>query len=94
MKKNRTLVLVYLSVVLLISIALTAVSCKDATVSQFNALGKPHIITLYGCDGKVIKQWESTGSVSNEANSDGWFFEDAATRKLVEVTGTLVIEVK
>ena len=69
-------------------------SCKDSETAQFNALGKPHIITMYGCDGKIIKQWESTGSVSNSEKSDGWYFEDAATGKLVEVTGTLVIEVK
>ena len=69
-------------------------SCKDATKAQFNALSKPHIIKQYGCDGKVINQWESTGGVSNEQHSDGWYFEDAATRKLVEITGTITIEVK
>jgi len=73
---------------------LTFSGCKDATWSQVKALGNEHIITLYGCDGKIIKQWTSTGSVSNEANSDGWYFEDKATGKLIEVTGTLVIEVK
>jgi len=69
-------------------------SCKDATQAQYNALGKPHIITLYGCNGNIIKTWESTGSVSNETNSDGWYFEDVATGKLVEITGTIIIEVK
>ena len=69
-------------------------SCKDSEISQFKSLGQPHIVTMYGCDGKVIKQWETTGSVSNEAHSDGWYFEDAATHKLVEVTGPIVIEVK
>jgi len=69
-------------------------SCKDAEISQFQALGQPHIVTMYGMDGKVIKRWETTGSVSNEAHSDGWYFEDAATHKLVEVTGPIVIEVK
>jgi len=76
-------------------VGLTAfTSCKDSETAQFSALGKPHIVTLYGLDGKIIKQWESTGSVSNESNSDGWYFEDKATGKLIEVTGTLVIEVK
>lgn len=70
------------------------ISCKDATQAQFNALGKPHIIKQYGCDGKIINQWESTGGVSNEEHSDGWYFEDASTRKLIEITGTIVIEVK
>lgn len=69
-------------------------SCKDAETAQFSSLGKPHIITMYGCDGRIIRQWESTGSVSNEDKSDGWYFEDAATGKLVEVTGPIVIEVK
>jgi hypothetical protein len=81
-----------LFVLLTVIVALS--SCKDATRSQFNALGKHHIITMYGCDGKIIKQWESTGSVSNEEHSDGWYFEDAATGKLIEVTGPIVIEVK
>ena len=69
-------------------------SCKDAETAQLSSLGKPHIITMYGCDGRIIRQWESTGSVSNEDKSDGWYFEDAATHKLVEVTGPIVIEVK
>ncbi len=89
----------------LIGIALSILpSCKDAEAAQFNSLGKPHIIfnslgkphiiTMYGCDGKEIAKWRSTGSVLNEANSDGWYFEDKATGKLIEVTGTLVIEVE
>lgn len=69
-------------------------SCKDATQAQYNALGKPHIIKQYGCDGKIINQWESTGSISNEEHSDGWYFEDVATGKLIEITGTVVITVK
>ena len=73
---------------------LTFTACKDAKRAQFNALGKPHIITLLGCTGDTLRRWESTGGVSNEEGSDGWYFEDAATGKLVEVTGTLVIEVK
>lgn len=80
------------TVMLITIIALSA--CKDAKRAQFNALGKPHIITLLGCTGDTLRRWESTGGVSNEEGSDGWYFEDVATGKLVEVTGTLVIEVK
>lgn len=69
-------------------------SCKDSTRAQFSAMNKAHIITLYGATGTIINQWESTGSISNEENSDGWYFEDAATGKLVEITGTIVITVK
>jgi len=66
--------------------------CKDSQIAQFGSLGSRHKITQYGCDGKVIGQWESTGNVSNESNSDGWYFKDQKTGKLIEVTGTLVIE--
>lgn len=41
----------------------------------------------------MIREWEATGNVSNESSSDGWFFKDEKTGLLVEVTGTLVIEV-
>jgi hypothetical protein len=66
--------------------------CKDATRAQFSALGKRHKITLYS-GGKVVGEWISTGNVSNQENSDGWYFEDEKTHRLVEVAGTLVIEV-
>lgn len=68
------------------------VGCKDATRQQWESLGSKHVITLYAADGKVLGQWESTGNVSNESNSDGWYFRDLKTGKLVEVTGTLIIE--
>lgn len=66
--------------------------CKDSEVQQFESLGSRHKVTLYGATGTVIGQWESTGNVSNQASSDGWYFRDAKTGKLVEVAGTLVIE--
>ena len=76
------------TVILLLSL----VACKDATIAQLGALGSKHRITLYGATGTVIRQWESTGNVSNQQQSDGWYFEDSTTHKLVEVTGTLTIE--
>jgi hypothetical protein len=95
MKTNKTLMtkLTSFTSILSIAIAVLVVGCKDATRAQFNALGKRHRITLYGCDGKVIKEWISTGNVSNQEHSDGWYFEDEATHLLVEVAGPLVIEV-
>jgi hypothetical protein len=35
-----------------------------------------------------------TGSVSNEKSSDGWYFEDAKTHNLVELTGDIQITIK
>jgi hypothetical protein len=67
--------------------------CKDAMRAQWRAIGKRRNVTLYASNGVVIKHWISTGSLFNETQSDGWYFEDEATHLLVEVTGTIVIEV-
>jgi hypothetical protein len=66
--------------------------CTDAHMQQIESLGSNHKVTLYATDGHVINQWTATGNVANEAQSDGWYFRDSETGKLVEVTGTLVIE--
>ena len=77
---------------MIILLLFTMNNCKDATIQQFRSLGCKHKIIQYGCDGKIINQWISTGNVSNEENSDGWYFKDSKTGKLVEITGILVIE--
>jgi len=69
-----------------------SVACTSAHIQQWEALGSKHKITLYAADGKVLGTWESTGRVANEGNSDGWYFKDDKTGKLIEVTGTLIIE--
>jgi hypothetical protein len=66
--------------------------CKDSDLAQLKSMGSRHHVQLLACDGHVIQEWHSTGNVSNESESDGWFFEDEKTHKLVEVTGVLVIE--
>lgn len=80
--------------IIIIISAIMITGCKDARQAQWDALGKAHIIKQYS-GGCLINTWESTGSVSNEDDgSDGWYFEDAATGKLIECTGTISIEVK
>lgn len=76
----------------LILLTIGFTSCKDSTLAQYRSLGTKHLITQYGADGKEINKWESTGNVSNSENSDGWYFEDVKTHKLVEITGTIKIE--
>lgn len=77
----------------LVSIMLftAVVGCKDATRAQWNSLGTRHRITVYS-GGKAVATFISTGNVSNQDRSDGYYFEDEATHKLVEVSGTIVIE--
>ena len=59
--------------------------CKDATRAQFSGLGSKHTVTVWS-GGVAVRVYHSTGSVSNHN------FEDAATHKLVEVSGTVTIE--
>jgi uncharacterized lipoprotein YehR (DUF1307 family) len=84
MKTKLSLAVLMLSMMLM--------GCTTSERAQIESLGSRHRITLYGYDGKVIRQWVSTGRVANETQSDGWYFRDEATGKLVEVTGTIVIE--
>lgn len=72
---------------------LVLAGCTDAGNSQIAALNKPHTIKQYS-GGVLVGEWESTGIIKNEKNSDGWYFEDAKTHKLVELTGTVQITVK
>lgn len=81
----------WLNRLLAVSIVLMLVGCKDATRAQWGAMGSKHTVTVYS-GGIAVKVFHSTGNVSNQGQSDGYYFEDAATHKLVEVSGTVVIE--
>ena len=46
---------------------------------------------MLNCDGSVARTWISSGKVSSEQNSDGYYFMEEGTDKLIEVTGRLII---
>lgn len=71
---------------------LSLIGCTDAEWSSIKSLGDSAEITLYGCDGKEIQKWESTGRVAATDKSDGWEFRDKATGKFIRVSGTVVIK--
>lgn len=75
---------------LLICTSLFFMGCTDATISQFGALGSKHKIELYS-GGQLVREWTSTGKVLTEEHSDGYYFTDTATNRLVRVSGDLVI---
>jgi hypothetical protein len=76
---------------MLAAMALTQ-GCTDADRAQLGGFGNSFAVTLYSANGGVIKQWTSDGKVATEAQSDGWYFKDAASGKLVRVSGTVVVE--
>lgn len=76
---------------MLLAVSLLAVGCTSATRSQIGALGGSQHVVLYACDGHKIQEWDSDGVVHAEDGSDGWYFTDKTTEKLVRVSGAVVI---
>jgi hypothetical protein len=67
--------------------------CSNGDQAKINAWGQDHVIKQFS-GGQLIGQWESTGKVSNETQSDGYYFQDKAAGKMVTVSGTVQITVK
>lgn len=67
--------------------------CSNGDQAKISAWGQDHVVKQFSC-GQQIGQWESTGKVSNEAQSDGYYFQDKATGLMVTVSGTVQITVK
>lgn len=68
-------------------------ACTDAKWGKLQAFGgKAHVRCFSG--GIEIYSGMSTGKVISEANSDGYNFVDAKTKKLMEVSGECVITYK
>lgn len=71
-------------------VLLASIGCTDAWQSQISSYGSKHRIELWS-GGTKVQEWTSTGKVVSEENSDGYYFCDSETNKLVRVTGDLVI---
>ena len=76
---------------LAIVLTLNLVSCTDAAQAKMGGYGDEFKIDMINCDGSTGKSWISTGKVLSEKDSDGYYFLDKETGKLIEVTGRLVI---
>ena len=71
-------------------IILSFVSCTDAQRAKIGGLGNEATVKCWS-GGQVIYEGMSTGKVQSEADSDGYFFKDKASGKLMEVSGNCVI---
>lgn len=69
----------------------SVIGCTSAAQSQWGALGSNQRVTLYS-GGQAVRVWTSNGKVMSETDSDGYYFMDGATGKLVRVTGDVVVE--
>lgn len=65
--------------------------CTDAEMAQIASVGDAGLIKCYS-GGVLIYEGLSTGKISTEKQSDGWFFKDSKTKKLIRVSGDCLIE--
>jgi len=69
---------------------LLTTSCTDAELEKLQSLGNEHRVQLYS-GGKLVKEWCSTGKVSSQVESDGYYFKDKECDCIVLVSGDVVI---
>ena len=74
----------------MITLFMLLIACTDTDIAQLTAIGEPGHITCYS-GGQVIFEGDSTGKIATEEQSDGWKFMDAATGRLVRVSGDCLI---
>ena len=71
-------------------LATAMTSCTDAEKSKLGGYGDTFTVKVLGPD--TVITYHSTGKVISEDKSDGYYFTNAATGKLVEVSGNVIIE--
>lgn len=76
---------------LFLAVVMGSTSCTDAERAKIGGYGDEFKVEMLNCDGTVARTWISSGKVQSEANSDGYYFNDKETGKLIEVTGRLII---
>lgn len=77
--------------VLLVLLLLTG--CYSANRAKMLSSGRDHHIIQFS-GGQKVGEWTSNGRVFSEEHSDGYYFEDKATGKVVEVSGDLQITIQ
>lgn len=77
-------------IILLAAIAVSMLSCTDAEWAKNTNYGENFKVEMYS-GGKLVREWVSSGKVNSEPKSDGYYFKEKGTNKLVEVSGDVVI---
>lgn len=78
------------SLIALAVACLSLSSCSDADRAKMGGLGSKFKVEMYS-GGTKVREWISSGKVHSEQGSDGYYFNDAVTDTVVEVSGDVVI---
>jgi hypothetical protein len=77
----------YLAMVLLL---LIMTGCSDGSISKLTSYGESRSIKCYSAE-KLIYSGVSTGKIQSETSSDGYYFREKESGRLMEVSGNCVI---
>jgi len=77
-------------ITLFIILSVFLFGCTDAKRSKLTNYGNEFSVEMYS-GGELVRSWTSSGKVNSEQGSDGYYFKDKHTGKLVEVAGDIVI---
>jgi hypothetical protein len=69
---------------------IACIGCTDAKRAKLDGLGSKYKVEVLS-GGQVVRTYISTGKVSSEKKSDGYYFMDSQTGKLVEISGQVII---
>jgi len=75
---------------IILVIGIVSLSCTDAERSKIGGYGDKFKVEMYS-GGQKVREWTSSGKVLSENGSDGYYFNDNETGKLIEVSGDVVI---
>ena len=71
-------------------ITLSICSCTDAGRAKLTGYGGEYKVEMYS-GGQMVRTWIASGKVQSENGSDGYYFNDKTSGKLIEVAGDVVI---
>lgn len=87
--KLEQFALTCIALILIVGCLVIAPACTSGEQAAMGAWGRPHHIKQFS-GGNLIGEWDSAGKI-NETQSDGYYFQDLKTGKLVSVSGTVQI---
>ena len=77
----------------LIVVAYLVAGCTDAELGKFKSYGQSSHVMCYS-GGKLILDAKSSGKVFSEKTSDGYYFTEASSGDIIEVSADCILRIK
>ncbi len=86
----KKILLLLIGRILVVVTCASLAGCTDAEKAKYGGYDKPYRVEVLS-GGQVVRTYTTTGKVLSEEHSDGYYFTDAATGELVELSGQVII---